>query len=562
VTAASPFEIAEPVDEGSQDRARLLAQALGLGEMAAARLSAAVLETGHPPAVAVSLLGLADEDAVAAAAAGLFGAPVHAGAIAEPITAPISPAFLTSHYGMILGFEEGIWTVGLVDPGDPELRDALSFALGEVEIVTIPLSVWRGAQASDVAEDAAASTSVGASWTDDAGRLRDFARDTPAVRMVDELLERAFMAKASDVHIEQKSDCALVRFRIDGALREIERIAPSLGPALIARIKVLSDLDVAARRSPQDGRTTVSIRGAPVDVRVSTTPTLYGESLVVRLLHRRDVAFDLDQLGFSPTVPELLGAMLERPHGLILVTGPTGSGKTTTLYAALRRLVSERRKILTIEDPVEYVFEPINQTQVNEAAGVTFASALRAFLRHDPDVILVGEIRDSETARLAVQAGLTGHLVLATLHTNDAVSAPARLADMGVERYLLSGVLLGVVAQRLAASLCPDCAAPAAPSAGALAQLERMGLAAASPGLRAAPGCASCGHTGRNGRTPIGEAFRVDEDLERLIVEGAPTSALRRHLAERRFVTFEQDAVQRALAGDIDLDEALRVGAL
>jgi len=562
VTIATPFEIAEPVDDGAGDRARVLADALGLGEMAAARLSAAVRETGQPPAVAASLLGLAEEGIVAAAAARLAEAPVFSGTMAEETAAPVSHAFLARHYGVIVGFDEGAWQVGLVDPGDPELRDALRFALGSVQVFTVPLSVWRARQSAEADEEGGAAIGVGASWTDDAGRLRDFARYTPAVRMVDELLERAFMAKASDVHIEQKSDCALVRFRIDGALREIERLAPALGPAIIARIKVLSDLDVAARRSPQDGRTTVSIRGAPVDVRVSTTPTLYGESLVVRLLHRRDVSFDLDQLGFSPAVPRLLGAMLERPHGLILVTGPTGSGKTTTLYAALRRLVSERRKILTIEDPVEYVFEPINQTQVNEAAGVTFASALRSFLRHDPDVILVGEIRDSETARLAVQAGLTGHLVLATLHTNDAVSAPARLADMGVERYLLSGVLIGVIAQRLAASLCRDCAGPAQPSQAARLQLDRLEVSAEGRTLRSAEGCQACGHSGRSGRTPIGEAFRVDEDLERLIVEGAPTSALRRHLAARDFVTLEKDAVERALAGDIDLDEALRIGAL
>jgi general secretion pathway protein E len=530
--------------------------------MAANRLSAAVAETGQPPAVAASLLGLASEEDVAQVVSRLSGAPAWAGDVAESVIAPINESFLASHYATVLSFEDGVWQVGLVDPTDTEVEEALAFALGQVRLHTIPLSLWRRRLRGDDSEVAANATVLGASWTDDAGRLRDFARDTPAVRMVDELLERAFLAKASDVHVEQKSDCALVRFRIDGFLRDIDRLGPSLGPSLIARIKVLCDLDVASRRAPQDGRTTVSIRGAPVDVRVSTTPTLYGESLVVRLLHRRDVAFDLDQLGFSPAVPALLSQMLERPHGLILVTGPTGSGKTTTLYAALRRLVSERRKILTIEDPVEYVFEPINQTQVNEAAGVTFASALRSFLRHDPDVILVGEIRDSETARLAVQAGLTGHLVLATLHTNDAVSAPARLADMGVERYLLAGVLIGAVAQRLAPSLCPVCAGPAEPSAAAQAQLERVGLAGRSRALRKAPGCASCDGTGRAGRTPIGEAYRVDETFERMIVDGAATSALRSYLMDQGFSPFERDAVDRALAGDLDLDEALRIGAL
>jgi general secretion pathway protein E len=544
-----------------------LTERLGLSDLAAERLRTAMTASDQPVAVAASLLGLADEDRIAAATAELNSVPVWTGgAPALDADAGVSAEFLQAHYAVVLGRDEEGWHVGLVDPGDRGAREGLAFALGgEVRTYAIPLSLWRGTQRTgySVAQPAVSGGGVGitASWTDDAERLRDFSRDTPAVRLADELLERAFLARASDLHVEQKSDSALVRLRIDGALREIERLPPQLGPALIARIKVLSDLDVAVRRAPQDGRTTVAVRGQPVDVRVSTTPTLFGESLVVRLLNRRGVEFDLKRLGFSSRVDAQLDSMLERQHGLILVTGPTGSGKTTTLYAALRRLVSDARKVLTIEDPVEYVFESINQTQVNEAAGVTFASALRGFLRHDPDVILVGEIRDSETARLAVQASLTGHLVLATLHTNDAASAPARLADMGVERYLLAAVLIGVVAQRLSPALCKACAALSDLTERERGRFAALGLPGPYTGARRAAGCPACDGRGRSGRTPVAESFLVDESVEQLIAAGAPTGDLRVQLKRQGFESLELDAARRALAGEVDPADALRVAS-
>src|SRR6185437_9535594 len=278
---------------------------------------------------------------------------------------------------------------------------------------------------------------------------------------------------------------------------------------------------------------------------------------------RQGVDFTLDSLGFDPPLMQTFQTQLRRPYGLILVTGPTGSGKTTTLYAALRRLATRDRKVLTIEDPIEYVFDAINQTQVNEAAGVTFASALRAFLRHDPDVILVGEIRDPETARLAVQAALTGHLVLATLHANDAASAAARLADLGVERYLLAGVLIGVLAQRLAPKLCERCAAPSQASPREIEVFVQHGFAAEALALRAAPGCPACNGAGRHGRLPLGEVFTVDETLERLISAGAPTADLRAHLgAVPAFQPLAHDALRRAAAGEVAAEDAFRTVGL
>ena len=527
---------AEPEDE--------LVAALGLSAAAAQRLKAAVRGSNQSPSVAASLLGLATDEKVAAASAELFHTPLWTTSVSDDgaQSLRVSRQYLRDSYAVPLRTTEDELAIGLVDPGDTSVREGIEFALGKPPLFyTIPFSLWRAfykdgdgaGQPTDLPSRSDASV-----WSEDADRLRDFERDAPVVRSVDRLFERAVLASASDIHIEQKSDHTLVRFRVDGELRAEEQMRAELGPGVIARIKVLADLDVASRRAPQDGRMTASVRGEPIDMRVATTPTAFGESLVVRLLHRRSVNFELDDLSFDPGIAALLNQMLDAPQGLILVTGPTGSGKTTTLYAALRRLVKRSRKILTIEDPIEYVFEDINQTQVNEAAGVTFASALRAFLRHDPDVILVGEIREPETARLAVQAALTGHLVLATLHTNDAPSAPARLVDMGVERFLLASVLIGVLAQRLAPALCRHCG-------GEPAQVMR---------------CTVCSGEGTAGRTVLSEAFVRDDQLEELIAGGAPTGRLRAFLKdERDFRTMRDDGVAKAGRGELRLQDALRI---
>lgn len=554
------FELPNPVHPRSG-----LVEALGLSASAFDRACRAAQSSNQPLAVALSLLGIATEERIAAACASAYSAPLW------PEDTPLeladstglSARFLRERYALACRDEQDVLAVCLVDPGDAETLDGVRFALGRsVPLRTITLSAWRRAQSETVDDGPRTPTglAVAATWLDDAERLKDVARDAPVVRITDQILERAFLLNASDVHIEQKVDHARVRFRIDGVLQDQERLDPSLGPALIARIKVLSDLDVAERRAAQDGRTTISVRGAPVDVRVSTAPTVFGESLVVRLLTRRDVDYSLERLGLRSSVVDGLTGLLDRAHGLILVTGPTGSGKTTTLYAALRLLASSRSKILTVEDPVEYVFEDILQSQVNEAAGFTFANALRSFLRHDPDVILVGEIRDAETARLAVQASLTGHLVLATVHTNDAVTTPSRLIDMGVERYLLGDALIGVLAQRLVPQLCSTCGTHTELDAAEQTLVAEAGLDTITGPVGRAVGCPACSQTGRRGRRAVSELMVCDPAARELIAAGAGTAALRSHLnAHLGHVGLRRDALDQSLAGKVDWGDAWRI---
>ncbi|MEJ6790943.1 GspE/PulE family protein [Brevundimonas sp. BR2-1] len=558
--SADEFELPAP----SHPRADL-AEALNLRGSAIERALRASRSSGQPLAVALSLLGLATEDAIAEACSGLSGAARWPdGRPIERIELQgLSVRFLQDRYAVAMTDDGGGWCLGLVDPGDDTTLQALRFALGrDVPVRTITLSAWRQVQdAPDIVADGAdRAAPTAATWLDDAERLKDIARDAPVVRVSEQLLERAFLLNASDIHIEQKVDHTRVRFRIDGQLQDQERLGVDIGPALIARIKVLSDLDVAERRTPQDGRTTINVRGVPVDVRISTAPTVFGESLVVRLLTRRDVDYSLERLGLRSAVATSLSQLLTRSHGLLLVTGPTGSGKTTTLYAGLRQLASVHNKILTVEDPVEYVFEDILQSQVNEAAGFTFSTALRSFLRHDPDVILVGEIRDTETARLAVQASLTGHLVLATVHTNDAATTPSRLIDMGVERYLLGDALIGVMAQRLAAQLCWTCKSTSPLDAEEIAALTHAGLPAPQGPVGRAVGCAACGHTGRRGRRAVSELMLCPPDMGELIGSGAHAAVLRKALSQQPgHATLRQDALDQSAAGWIDWGDAWRV---
>ncbi len=552
-----PRDVAAPAAAGADGNDGLVS-ALALDAAAAARLRAAVAATGQPPAVAAVLLGLASDDVVAEASAALNEVPLWDGA-AEALAPPstLNPRFLAEHYAVVLQEQPDGLVVGLVDSGMETAKRGIAFAAGRpVTFRTIAFSAWRaGRDQAEVGGDGRGSNLE--AWRQDVETLKDFARDAPVVRYLDAILERAAGQRASDVHFEQKADRCLVRLRVDGLLRDVESLPAVLGRGVIARTKVLADLDVASLRAPQDGRATVTIRGMPTDIRISTTPTVFGESAVLRLLFRQGVDFTLESLGFEPAFVETFSGQLRRPHGLILVTGPTGSGKTTTLYAALRRIANRDRKVLTVEDPIEYVFDGINQTQVNEAAGVTFASALRAFLRHDPDVILVGEIRDSETARLAVQAALTGHLVLATLHTNDAATAPARLADMGVERYLLASVLIGISAQRLAPRVCPHCAQPH-PVTRAQADLFQTHGLAPPRVLREGRGCPACDGAGHAGRLPVGEIITVDEEIERMVAVGAPTADIRRRLGETGFQPIARDALSRAAQGAVSLDGASR----
>ena len=380
-------------------------------------------------------------------------------------------------------------------------------------------SVAAGVAASDHID--LASLADSAAQVDD---LLDNSDNSPVIRLINALLLEAIREGASDIHVETQERRLLVRFRIDGVLREKIEPKRALAPLLVSRIKVMAALDIAEKRFPQDGRVSLRIGGHEIDVRVSTIPTQHGERVVMRLLDRGAVKLDIAHLGMNPRDVALLDRLLDRPNGLLLVSGPTGSGKTTTLYAALTRLNDRRRNIMTIEDPIEYELEGISQTQVNARADMTFARGLRAILRQDPDVIMVGEVRDGETAQAAVRASMTGHFVLSTLHTNSAIGSVTRLIDIGVERYLLAPMLVGLIAQRLVRQLCPDCRAPATATAGDAALLD--GVLHLGEAIWTATGCEACHFEGYRGRAGIYEIVPVDRTMEALIHDGASEARL------------------------------------
>lgn len=380
--------------------------------------------------------------------------------------------------------------------------------------------------------------------------------DAPIIRLLNALLSEAIKEGASDVHIETFEDRVTIRFRVDGILREVLVPPRILAPLIVSRIKVMAKLDIAEKRLPQDGRITLRIGGRAVDVRVSTMPTNHGERAVLRLLDKQSAHLDLAELGMEPKMEKLLRELITRPHGIILVTGPTGSGKTTTLYAALTLLNDKKRNILTVEDPIEYDLPGVGQTQVNSKINMTFARGLRAILRQDPDVVMVGEIRDLETAQIAIQASLTGHLVLSTLHTNSAIGAITRLDDMGVEPFLLSSSLSAVIAQRLMRLLCQHCKKPmpASPT-----ECELMGISKENPPtIYHAEGCSSCRMTGYSGRSSVCEIIAIDDELRTMIHDRSPEQKMRKH-ARVIFPSLRQDGYRRVLKGDTSLEEVLRV---
>ena len=383
--------------------------------------------------------------------------------------------------------------------------------------------------------------------------LLDQQDDAPIVRLINALLSEAIRESASDVHVETFEQELLVRFRVDGVLREVVRPKRQLAPLLVSRIKVMAKLDIAEKRVPQDGRISLRIGGREVGVRVSTMPSSAGERVVMRLLDKQAGRLQLSRLGLEPHTLTQLQGIVHKPHGIFLVTGPTGSGKTTTLYGSLAELKSDVINILTVEDPIEYSLPGIGQTQVNNKADMTFARGLRAILRQDPDVVMVGEIRDLETAEIAVQASLTGHLVMSTLHTNTAVGAITRLMDMGVEPFLLSSSLVGVLAQRLVRTLCPHCRESRPATAAELEFLQEQKAVVYS-----AKGCEACGHTGYRGRTGIYEMLEVDDNVRQLIHDRASEQELTRY-ARRHSPSIRADGKSKILAGITTVNEVMRV---
>ncbi len=380
--------------------------------------------------------------------------------------------------------------------------------------------------------------------------------DAPIIRLINAILTQAIKQSASDVHIETFEQKLTVRFRIDGVLQAVLEPPRVLAPLLVSRIKVMAKLDIAEKRLPQDGRITLRIAGRPVDVRVSTLPSNYGERVVMRLLDKQTAQLDLTHLGMTTNTLKLMQELIHRPHGIILVTGPTGSGKTTTLYAALTELNDDSRNILTVEDPIEYELPGIGQTQVNPKIDMTFARGLRSILRQDPDVVMIGEIRDKETAEIAVQASLTGHLVLSTLHTNSAIGAITRLRDMGDESFLLSSTIIGVAAQRLARVLCPTCkiAKPATAE-----EREIMGLVG-KRGIRLyhPVGCEACSGIGFKGRKGIYELIAINAELRHMIHDNSSEAAME-NMARNYYPSIQQDGFARVLRGETTLEEVLRI---
>ena len=386
--------------------------------------------------------------------------------------------------------------------------------------------------------------------------LLESSDDAPIIRLINALLTEAIKENASDIHIEPFESRLTVRFRVDGVLREVLNPPRQLAPRLISRVKVMAKLDIAEKRVPQDGRISVRIAGRPVDVRVSTIPSGNGERVVMRLLDKQAGRLDLPQLGMPETTLKNMDELIHKPHGIVLVTGPTGSGKTTTLYAGITRINDRTRNIMTVEDPIEYYLDGIGQTQVNSKVDMSFARGLRAILRQDPDVVMIGEIRDLETAEIAVQASLTGHLVLSTLHTNTAVGAVARLRDMGVEPFLLSSSVIGIMAQRLVRTLCAQCRQPYAADRRETELLHHD--PADPPTLYRPDGCEACNQSGFRGRTGIYELVVVDDEMRNLIHEKAAEHTLEAH-ARQTTPSIRADGRANVLAGNTTLEEVLRV---
>jgi general secretion pathway protein E len=513
-------------------------------------------------------LGLVSERGLAEGYAALLGAR-----LVTPDRYPDEPLFperLTTRFlrtarAMPIGLEDGVLLVAATDPLDPFTQSAIAAATGKPVVleVAVPIEIEAAFDRLYRDENAPAEAGHGEHGDEpleeDAERLKDLASEAPVIRLVNQMISRAVETQASDIHIEPFEDRLRVRYRYDGVLQEAESPPVRLTAAITSRVKIMAKLDIAERRLPQDGRIRMAVRGQDVDFRVSTIPSLHGETVVMRILDRAAVAFDYARLGLPAPVIERLTGALNLPNGIVLVTGPTGSGKTTTLYSGLLALNSVTRKVVTVEDPIEYQLRGINQIQVKPQIGLTFATLLRSILRQDPDVIMVGEIRDLETAQIAVQAALTGHLVLSTLHTNSAAATITRLRDMGLEDYLLTAVLRGVLAQRLVRRLCPACKREAEAPPEVVTRFDLARRATRRPITIWHPvGCPQCRGTGYKGRLAIAEFLHPDAAVERLIFAHADHADIERAAAAGGMETMFEAGLTAALEGVTTIEEVLR----
>jgi general secretion pathway protein E len=536
------------------------------------RAGRVAVETGGRLDHVLTQLGLMSERGLAEALAQLIGAP-----LVEARDYPDTPLFLDrlkvkflrKVRALPIADTNGRATLAMADPLDVFTRNAVAAALGHPVAVAVAVPIELEA-AFDRLYAGSEEGGDGAALLDevvpdaepaeeDAERLKDLASEAPVIRLVNQLIARAVETHASDVHVEPFPDRLRVRYRYDGVLHEIEPPPARLQAAIISRIKIMARLDIAERRLPQDGRIKLTVRGHEIDFRVSTIPSLHGEKVVLRVLDRTAVEFDYEKLGLPADIRQGIERALELPNGMVLVTGPTGSGKTTTLYTGLLKLNTVARNVVTVEDPIEYQLAGINQIQVKPQIGLNFASLLRSILRQDPDVIMIGEIRDLETAQIAVQAALTGHLVLSTVHTNSAAATMTRLRDMGLEDYLMTATLKAVLAQRLVRRLCPECKA-AEPAPGAL--IERFDMTRLAPtkaiALYHPVGCPACRGTGFRGRRAIAELLVPTRAIDRLIFEGAGDVAIEQAAVGEGMRPIFDSGLLAVLEGDTTIEEVAR----
>ena len=468
--------------------------------------------------------------------------------------------------------QDGVLKVLMAEPLNTAALDAVSSLLkGRVKLAVSTRqkvldainSVYdkRARQAESVMDDLAeADLSDIAHELEEPEDLLDASDEAPIIRLVNSLFAQAVKERASDIHIEPFEKEIVVRFRIDGVLYEIIKPPKRFQSSIISRVKIMSGLNIAEKRLPQDGRIRIKIAGKDIDVRVSVIPVAHGESVVMRLLDKTAVMLNFEDLGLADEKLSTMREMIHKSHGILLVTGPTGSGKTTTLYAALTEINSPELKILTAEDPIEYQLKGINQVHVNAKIGLTFASALRSFLRQDPDVILVGEIRDVETAEIAIQASLTGHLVFSTLHTNDSSTALTRLVDMGVQPFMVASSLIGILAQRLVRTVCPDCREPYVPTDEEMAQIGLKREQIPRPGFIYRPrGCPRCLSTGYTGRSGIYEIMRIDESVQHLVLRNADSNTIKKAAQARGMLTLREDGAVKVASGITTIEEIMRV---
>jgi general secretion pathway protein E len=531
-------------------------------------------ERGEPLERLLVELGFLSEDDLLQLLADYYQAPiVHARDFPQepPAIANINPGFFRQARLCPLSQQDGQLVVAMADPGDLSVIEAVEKATGLQLVVCLArerdlleaLNTYYADGATEerpIGGDEVGEVEYLEDDQEDVEHLRDLASEAPVIRLVNALIARALEQRASDIHIEPFEKELRIRYRIDGILHDIDAPPRKLQAALISRVKLMAKLNIAERRLPQDGRIKLRMLGREIDLRVSSLPTLYGESVVMRILDRSNISVTLDSLGFPTDTLGDFEKLINRPYGMILVTGPTGSGKTTTLYGALDKINSPDKKIITIEDPVEYQLRGVNQIHVKPQIGLTFANGLRSIVRQDPDVIMVGEIRDYETAEIAVQAALTGHLVFSTLHTNDAAGAVSRLLEMGVEDYLLASSLLGIMAQRLVRTLCKQCRRPV--ELGVLREMNGKttnGQESIPIAAYEARGCEECAMTGYRGRSGIFELLSVNEGVRQLILKRSSADIIKNFAVSQGMRTLREDGWRKVREGTTSVAEVLRV---